>query len=147
METEPVIYTDGHEVKVTPTKLIVGKREYLLAGVTAFRLQIIKASKAVPFLLLLLGIAGIIAGLLHALPPDLVNPVNFNGKTLTANELAAIAGGVLLLIGVIWMMIEHDRYAVQITTAEGDKDVLMSAKRDYVDQIVTALSVALTPVP
>ena len=147
METESVIYTDGHDVKVTSTKLIVGKKEYLLSGVTAFRLQIIKGNRAVPLILLLIGIAGIVAGLLHALPPDLMDPINLKDKTLTINDLAAIAGGVIVLLAVIWMMAEHDRYAVQITTAEGNKDVIVSAKRDYADQIVTALGVALTPIP
>ncbi len=147
METESVIYTDGHDVKVTSTKLISGKREYLLSGITAFRLQIIRANRAVPILLLLLGFAAIVAGLLHALPPDLINPVNLSDKVLTINDLAAIAGAVIVLLGIIWMIAEHDRYAVQITTAEGNKDVIVSTKRDYADQIVTALGVALTPVP
>ncbi|HYV95371.1 MAG TPA: DUF6232 family protein [Chitinophagales bacterium] len=147
METESVIYTDGHEVKVTSSKLIVKKREYFLSGVTAFRLQIIKANRAAPLILVVLGLAGLIAGLVHALPPDAINPINFNGKFLTANDVVAAVGGLLVFLGIIWMMVVHDRYAVQITTAEGNKDVLVSPKKDYADQIVTALGVALTPVP
>jgi hypothetical protein len=147
METESVIYTDGHDVKVTSTKLIVGKKEYFLSGVTAFRLQIIKGNRVGPIILILLGIVGIIVGLMHALPVDLIDPISFNDKLLTANEITAIAGGVLVLLGIIWMMMVHDRYAVQITTAEGNKDVIISTKRDYADQIVTALGVALTPIP
>lgn len=146
METESVIYTDGHDVKVTSSRLVVGKRDYLLSGITAFHLQIIRASKAVPLLLIVLGLIGIVTGLLHTLPPDMINPITVSGKTITVNEIAAIVGGVFVLFGLIAMSIQHDRYAVQITTAEGNKDVIVSQKRDYVDQIVTALGVALTPV-
>src|SRR5689334_1559910 len=106
METESVIYTDGHDVKVTSSKLVVGKRDYLLSGITAFHLQIIKASKAIPLLLIILGLIGIVAGLLHVLPPDMINPVIVSGKTLTVNEMAAIIGGILVLFGLIAISIQ-----------------------------------------
>lgn len=146
METERVIYTDGHDVKVTSHKLIVRKSEYRLDGITAFRVFILKANKAVPVLLMLLGLVTLVAGLMKVLPVDAMNPVNAGGKLLDLNDIAAITGGLLFLAGIILMIAVQDRYAVQITTAEGNKNVILSTKRDYVNQIVAALTTATTPV-
>ncbi len=146
METERVIYTDGHDVKVTSSRLIVRKSEYRLNGITGFRLFAIKANKAVPVVLILLGLAALVAGLMKVFPLDAMTPVNAGGKLIDINDIAAILGGLFFLAGIILMIAVQDRYAVQITTAEGNKNVILSSKRDYVNQIIAALTTATTPV-
>ena len=140
MVQEGVIYTDGREVKVTPYQLIVGSKEYLLDGITKIRFLTIHQSKFPPIFLMLLGLGGIVCGWLNVFTGD---PVNIGSYSMAINQLCDLAGVFLLLTGAIWLAVLHDRYAVRITTAEGEKDAVVSKRRDYISQIVSALHEAV----
>ena len=135
MIQDGVIYTDGHDVKVTPHQLIVGKTEYLLAGVTAIRLVTLRGNKMPPILFILLGIAGIVVGWKQLLSGAI-------SAGITLNQLAVYAGAILFILGALWFGLVHDKYAVRITTAAGEKDAVVSTKKDYINQIVSALQEA-----
>jgi hypothetical protein len=127
MDAEPVIYTDGHGVKVTPHHFIVGNTDYRVEGITSARLFTVRDGGGFAIFLIVLGLIGIAAGFLNAFYPN------------------TIIGTVLILFGIIILAFTHDKYAVRITTAEGIKDALVSSKKDYVSQIVAALHVAAQP--
>ncbi len=57
-------------------------------------------------------------------------------------QLAIGAGIILLVIGAVWMMFTKERYAVSITTAEGERNVVVSERKEYITQIVHALNEA-----
>ena len=151
MVEDNVLYTDGHGVKVTTNELITTKSHYLLNGITRVQMFLFRANKAPAIVLMLLGLAAAILGILDLIPASTTNNqpdtsgIIVNNTILSINDIIAIAGGILLLIGIIWMASTHDRYSVRITTAEGDKDVVVSPKRDYISQIVDAVSVAMPP--
>jgi hypothetical protein len=61
---------------------------------------------------------------------------------VTANEVAMWAGGGVALIGLLVVAIVRERYAVRIATAEGEKNAVVSDKKEYISQIVNALNEA-----
>jgi hypothetical protein len=140
-----VLYTDGHNVKVTTSQFIVGRVRYLIDGILNARVNIIKANVAGAIILLLLGIAAAVLGYLRYFSSEQINTLAIGNWVITANRLAMIAGGFLMFCSLLWLLASHNRYAVHITTAEGEKDTIVSTKRDYVSQIVRALNRAIHP--
>ena len=106
-------------------------------------MKLIKAHYAPALLLILIGFAGIMAGALHLIPDTAIQPFSVSGIVLTVNSLSIILGAVLFISGAILLAAQHDRYSVHIVTAEGEKDPVVSEKKDYVGQIVSALEYAL----
>ena len=68
--------------------------------------------------------------------------MEINGDVVTANTVAIWTGAALALIGVLILAIVRERYAVRIATAEGEKNAVVSDKKEYISQIVDALNVA-----
>ena len=144
MIQDSVLYTDGHGVKVTPRQFIVNNIEYFLDGITDVKFLTIRPSKIPAVLILLLGLAAIVTGALKLWPYDLFQPLVIGSLLLTVNMVIIYAGILLLLIGVIWLAAVHDKYAVRIRTAEGEKNAIVSTKRDYIAKIFDAIEEALT---
>ncbi len=143
MIPEKVIYTDGHDVTVTDAKLQVKNQEYLLHGVIACGMKILQPKRAPAIVLLVLGLGLVIAGAMGAFNPANVPDTEVAGNILSANTLALIAGGVLALIGLLILGVTRERYAVRIATAEGEKDAVVSDRREYIHQIVDAINQAV----
>jgi len=140
---DTVLYTDGHGVKVTNTQFIVGQARYLIDGILNARMNLIKANVAGAIILLILGIAAAVAGYLQVFSMEPIDDLAMGNWVITTNRLIMLIGGFLILCSLIWIAVSHNRYAVHITTAEGDKEPLVSTKRDYVAQIVNALNKAI----
>jgi hypothetical protein len=140
---QEVIYADGHGIKVTPQQFIVGKTEYLMKGITNIRLHTIKANLAPAIILIILGIAATVAGFMRLFRVDSSLDGVMGTTSYGPNEIAMIVGGVLFLLGLVWALISNERYAVRVTTAEGEKNAVVSTKKDYISQIVHAVNNAL----
>lgn len=138
-----VLYTDGHGIKVTTVNFFTGKTTYKIDGILNARMNLIKAHYAPAFILLLLGFVGVVAGALHLIPDTMMQPFIVSGIVITINLLSIILGALLLITGIILIAVQHDKYSVHIVTAEGEKDPIVSEKKDYVGQIVSALDYAL----
>jgi hypothetical protein len=138
-----VLYTDGHGIKVTTVNFSTGKATYRIDGILNAHMKLIRGRYAPALFAIVLGFAGIIAGALHLIPDQNMQPLSVAGMVLSLNTIAIILGAVLLAIGVIILSMQHDRYSVHIVTAEGEKDPIVSEKKDYVGQIVSALEYAL----
>jgi hypothetical protein len=138
MTPDKVIYTDGRDVTVTDSVLKVKNREYMINGITRLRLWTIHPDRWPAFLLMLIGLAAALIGWLGYVPVD------FNLRTdsgvVSGNAIALWAGAAIFVLGLIILAVLRDRYAVRITTAEGDKDAVVSTRREYVAQIVEALN-------
>ena len=139
MVEDSVLYTDGHGVKVTTSQFIVGKAQYLIKGISDVRVDIKHAQRIPAVILSLLGLVAIVTGLAHLYSNVAMEPLYVGDYMITANHLAIIIGVVLMIPGIIWLAALHDRYAIHMTTAEGDKEPIVSEKRDYIRQIATAL--------
>ena len=66
-----------------------------------------------------------------------------NGEYIDANVIVMWAGGALFLIGLLVTALIRERYAVRIATAEGEKNAVVSYRKEYIAQIVNALNEAV----
>ena len=137
MTPDKVIYTDGRDVTVTDSALKVKNTSYKLSGITNLALRTIRAERWPGIILLLLGLAALALGLLNMVPADM--NIRTNNGVMSSNALAIWGGIALAVIGLISLMAAHDRYAVRIGTAEGEKNAVVSRKREYIAQIVDAI--------
>ena len=137
MIPDKLIYTDGHDVVVTESTLKVKNNTYLLNGITKLCLWTIRPDRWPGVLLMILGIAAAVCGFLGLVPPSM--NLTLDNTQLDANTLALWIGAALFLIGIIVMAASKERYAVRIGTAEGEKNAVVSYKREYISQIVDAL--------
>lgn len=137
MTPDKVIYTDGRDVVVTDSTLRVKNTSYKLNGITKLSFWTIRPDRWPGILLVLLGLTAAVCGYLNLLPADM------NLKTDTGvvggNALALWVGAVLTLIGFLTLVFAKERYAVRIGTAEGEKNAIVSRKREYIAQIVDAV--------
>ena len=138
------IYTDGHRITVTNTGFYAGNASYNIDGIVSARMLLIKAAITPVILLILIGIAVMATGFLHVYSNVRMDAFYFANILITANRLAIIVGFLLLLFGIIMNIMLRDKYAVHIVTAEGEKDPVISKKKEYVYQIVKALHKALS---
>jgi len=81
---------------------------------------------------------------LKLISPSMINDVLINGSYVSANTLALWTGLGLALIGIVAIAAVRERYAVRIATAEGEKNAIVSHKKEYIAQIVDALNKAIT---
>jgi hypothetical protein len=138
MMPDKVIYTDGRDVTVTDSTLKIKNKAYHLSGITKLRMWTIRPERWPGILLMLVGIAAAVCGWLAILPPGM-NLQTKNG-VLSANVLALWIGAGLFLIGLLAIAFSRERYAVRIATAEGEKNAIVSGKREYIAQIVDAMN-------
>lgn len=136
MENEKVLYTDGHDVTVTGSVLQVRKKWYNLNEITSHGLSIIQPARLPSFLMFGMGILLSLAGGTNII--DTSRMIVSNGND--PNRLVLLIGVCCLVFGVVLALSIGERYSVRITTAEGEKDVVISRKKEYITEIVHALN-------
>ena len=139
---ERVLYTDGDNVTVTDSVLHVRKRDYRLDGIIKHGLYVMRPSRLPAILLIVTGLILMAAGFSGWIPADTVRDLYIGGTVIGVNTMALAIGGLIALIGVIAIGLLRDRYAVRIATAEGERNVVVSSKKEYITQIVDALSMS-----
>ena len=137
MEPDKVIYTDGRDVTVTDSALKVKHTSYQLNGITKLSFWTIRADRWPGILLMLLGIAAAVLGYLNMVPSDM--SMQTDDGVVNGNTLALLGGITLAVIGLLLLLFAREKYAVRIGTAEGEKNAVVSRKREYIAQIVDAL--------
>jgi hypothetical protein len=143
MIPDKILYTDGHDVTVTDSTFQVKNTSYSLKGIIKHGLLILKPHRLPGILLLTIGLLLCICGVLGLIPASSVPDTNFNGTYVSANSLAIWIGGALALIGLLVTGLIRERYAVRIATAEGEKNAVVSTRKEYITQIVNALNEGL----
>lgn len=137
MTPDKVIYTDGRDVTVTDSTLKVKNTSYNLSGITKLTLWTIHPDRWPAIILLLLGLTAAVLGFMRFIPADI--NLETNEGIVSGNTLALWIGIALAIIGVLILALAKDRYAVRIGTAEGEKNAVVSDKREYIAQIVDAI--------
>jgi hypothetical protein len=137
MTPDKVIYTDGRDVVVTDSTLKVKNTSYKLNGITKLSFWTIRPERWPGVLLLLIGLTAAVCGYLNVLPASM--DVQAEAGVYDINSLALWTGAVLALIGFLILAFARERYAVRIGTAEGEKNAVVSRKREYIAQIVDAI--------
>ena len=142
MIQDKIIYTDGHTVTVTNSMFQVNKTEYKLNGITKHGLYVLKPHRLPGVFLVLVGIVLIVLGLAKQVPPGWMNDVIINNTLIQANTIVIGIGALIAFLGVLLAGLIRERYAVRIATAEGEKNVVISPHKEYIAQIVDAISSA-----
>ena len=142
MIPDKVLYTDGRGITVTDSTFQVKNTSYRLNGITKHGLFTIQPERLPGILMAGIGILLGLFGMLKLIPNTVIADTQINGTYYTANYLALWVGGGLLMLGLIVTVIVRERYAVRIATAEGEKNAVVSNKKEYIAQIVNALNEA-----
>lgn len=143
MTTEKLLYTDGHKVTVTDSTFSVDKNRYHLEGIIRHDFRVI-APRRIPVLVFVsVGLAFLSLGVFDLVPVYVIEQMEVGNYVLTSRLLSLVFGGAMFLAGIVFLFIEKEKYGVKIVTAEGEKDVLVSKKREYVAMIDEALTKAL----
>jgi|SRR5688572_28018685 len=144
MIPDRVLYTDGRGITVTDSTFQVNKTEYQIEGIIKHGLLIMRPERLPGMLLLIVGFIVTVVGIVNLIPNTMIADVRINDQVVSANTVAIWAGGALALIGIVILAIVRERYAVRISTAEGEKNAVVSDKKEYISQIVDALNQAFS---
>jgi hypothetical protein len=148
MIPDKVLYTDGRGITVTDSTFQVNKMSYQLNGITNHGLLIMRPERLPGMLLLIVGFIVAVIGILSLIPAAFIPDMQVNNNEIvSANIIAMWTGGALALIGLLILAILRERYAVRIATAEGEKNAVVSDKKEYISQIVNALNEAFSHRP
>jgi hypothetical protein len=134
-----VIYTDGRGITVTDSTFQVNKTSYRINGITKHGLMIIRPERLPGLLLLIVGFLVAIIGIVGLVPPSMIGNVQIGDNLVSANVVAMWTGVGIAVLGLLILAIVRERYAVRISTAEGEKNAVVSNKKEYIAQIVNAL--------
>ena len=138
-----VLFSDGRKVLITSQELIVDSARYLLKGIADVRLHFVRHYKYPPLTLLIAGIIALLSGLTGVFSNVKVEELYLGDFLVTANGLAIVIGGALVLMSLIWLSVLHDEYVMVITTEEGNRNPLSSRRKAYIHRIVSALKDAI----
>ncbi len=142
MIPDKVLYTDGHDVVITESTFQVKNKSYNLNGITKHGLQTVQPDRAPGIIIFVLGVIISVCGILKLIPASWMESVYFNGNYYSINAIAIWVGLAIALIGILVTSLVREKYAVRIATAEGEKNAVVSDKKEYIRQIVNALNEA-----
>ena len=91
-------------------------------------------------MLLLIGLALTVIGALRLIPADVAQGTYVEGSYISQNTIALWTGVILSALSIVLLLAMRERFAVRIGTAEGEKDAVVSSRREYIAQIVDALT-------
>ena len=117
-EQEKIFYQDS-EVTVTQDRFVVGSETYAIENISSVSNFEIVKSKNGPSMLMALG------------------------AILLVPSGMRILGGVLVIIGFLWLFSVKNEYAVRISMNAGEINSVVSKNRDYIQKIVDALHEAV----
>jgi len=141
MITNKIFYEDAqHHVVVTDSTFVVRDKEY---NIPTIRDHIIREVKPIPFAGLVVTILGALialAGMFQVISFDFIPKVALFNQVVSAYWWAILGGTGILFMGLLLIIMVKPRYALHISTAEGEDDVLVSPRREYIKQIIDALN-------
>lgn len=141
-EVDKVLYSDGTVVTVTERMLQVKKTGYDLKGITKYGLSILQPVRIPWLVVLALGIVMVVAGAMNVIPSSWISEGYVDEVLVTGNLVAILLGSVLVMLSTGFLLSVSERYAVSITTADGEHNVVVSNRKEYVTCIVNALNSA-----
>jgi len=118
LQNEILFYQDL-QVMVTQSRYIANSKTYAMRNISSVHLFEIVKSRTIPILMIVVGLLIFVIG---------------DGK---------IIGGLILLLGVLFLALTKNEYAVRISTNSGESNSIVSNDKNYVQQIVNALNEAI----
>ncbi len=138
MEHKKFLYTDGRDVVVTQSTFQTKKTLYSLKGITDFGLAVLKPKRLPGFILLVVGLTILANGIFSFIPVSFFEFLKIPAQYTTSN-IQIIIGAAIAVVGIMLTLFLQKRYALRIETAEGEKNVVVSKSKEYVDQIKNAI--------
>ena len=139
---EKVLYSDGSVVTVTERVLQVKKTDYDLKGITKYGLSILQPLRLPWVGVLVVGIVSVVMGAMGAIPSAWFAERYLDDILVTGSLLAILLGIALVLTATGALLSLNEKYAVSITTADGEHNVVVSKRKEYVNCIISALNTA-----
>lgn len=140
MIQDNVIYTNGRDVTVTDSTLEVRSTTYRLKGIIKYSFSVLRSERVPCIFLLILSVVLMVCGFLNTFPNPEGVSLSHQGQYYGINLIAIYIGGFLSLIAILLLAVLKERYSLRISTAEGDKDAVVSPHKEYISQIVDALN-------
>jgi Family of unknown function (DUF6232) len=115
---------------------------YQLKGIINHDFLIIHPHRIMPLLIMVLGALTVVSGILRWVPKNLVPSFHILSLAFGGNAVIMISGIALLIAGAAILSLTKVRYAIRLATAEGEKNVVVSKRKEYITQILDALNKA-----
>ena len=143
-EDDFLIWSDGKNIKITSREFVVDSARYLIKSIRNVRLHFVKHFKYPAFTILLAGIISILTGLSGWMHNITIEEIYIGNLLITANRLFLIVGGILMLLGLLWLSILQNKYEVVISTDDGEWNPISGRKKDELSKIISALNKAMS---
>jgi len=143
IDEELILYSNGKNVIVTSREFIVDSARYLLKSINNVSLHFVKHYKYPPLTFIIAGILSIITGVAGLFHNVQLEEMYIGNILITTDRLLIIIGGIILLLGLLWLSILHNEYVVIISTEDGVRNPISGRKKEEVVKIVAALTNAV----
>ncbi len=110
------ILLDESGVMVTSSRFIVPGETYVMSGVASVKTLKHSPSIKVPLILIAIGVIAGVAG------------------------KEAIIGGIFLIAGIAWWILQKPKYTVVLSSASGEVEALTSKDNNFISRVVEALN-------
>jgi hypothetical protein len=124
---EETVFFNFNGIIVSNSRFIVRSQTYAMQSVTSVKPGIVKPSRGVAMVFMLIGVLLLIAELLE----------------LFDKGVLLVAGVVAILIGLIAWYLEKPRYSVILNTSAGEHHALISDKKQDIEHVLQALNQAI----
>jgi hypothetical protein len=142
-EDDFLIWSDGKNIQVTSSEFIVDSARYLIKSIRNVRLHFVRHFKYPAFTILIAGIISMLAGLSGWIHNIRLEEIYIGNLLITTDRLFLIVGGILILLGLLWLSTLQNEYAVVISTDDGEWNPISGRKKDELWKIVSALKKAI----
>ncbi|MFZ5973341.1 MAG: DUF6232 family protein [Bacteroidota bacterium] len=143
MTTGKVLYTDGHQVTITDSVFQVKGNRYRLDGIIRHTCLVLPPRRVPVLITIALGVVFMALGVFNSVPPQLISHLELGNLVVSARGLSLVFGAATLMAGIAFLIASKEKYSVHILTAEGEKAVVVSKQKEYIEMIGDALARAL----
>ncbi len=142
MNASKIVYIDGNGVSVTRYCLKIKNHSYPLKEIMKYNPVALSPKRFFGLLLTLLGIMIITMGYISA-PASIGLTEMVREHSFHPTMMGLYLGIIFILGGIIEMAAIRKRYALQIVTTEGIKNVVISQKKEYITRIIHILNIVI----
>ncbi len=137
MRLAKLLYIDEHGVSLTKYRLRVKKQTYAINEIRGHQLHVMRPERAPGFFLLIIGLGLIMCS---AVAPVLLSIPESIEKFVSPGAMIFYSGMLLIFWGLARIVLSRERYALRIYTKQGDKNAIVSTRKEYIDEINSALN-------
>lgn len=139
MNPTQILYIDENGVSVTRYTLKTKRNSYPLREIRKPVLSVVQPKRVFAILAVMWGMVLLTSNYVNATTPELIPAFDFTGNVFST----FYSGVALIVIGLLALLLMRERYVLQILTTKGQKNVLVSSRRDYIYTIMHTLRTAM----